>query len=124
MTDPVCQDASIGQFLTQKDRNRHWQSDKIRLMTARVLERNLARVFREITNESYKSRKTQSLLTGSTFWGEGLKGCSVGGWRSGRRRSGNVGGGDTVNVFFVYSVLADYLLCTSRANEIVSGISE
>jgi hypothetical protein len=45
MTDPVCQDASIGQFLTQKDRNRHWQSDKIRLVTAPVVQRNLASEF-------------------------------------------------------------------------------
>src|SRR5689334_11370968 len=47
----------------------------------------------------FKSGKTQSFLTGSTFRGEALKDRSEGSWRSGRRRSGDVGGGGTVNVF-------------------------
>ena len=37
--------------------------------------------------------RTQSFLTGSTFRGEALKDRSEGCWRSGRRRSGDVGGG-------------------------------
>src|SRR4051812_24584806 len=34
-----------------------------------------------------KSGRTQPLLAGFQFRGEALKGCSAGGWRSGRRRS-------------------------------------
>jgi hypothetical protein len=67
----------------------------------------------------FKSGRTQSSLTGSTFRGEALKGRSEGNWRSGRRRSGEVGGGGTVNDF-VYSVSCHYFtehtLCQSSAN--------
>src|SRR3979490_2853147 len=34
-----------------------------------------------------KCGRTQPLLTGFQFRGDALKGCSAGGWRSGRRRS-------------------------------------
>ena len=34
-----------------------------------------------------KCRRTQSFLTGFLVRGDALKGCSAGGWRSGRRRS-------------------------------------
>jgi hypothetical protein len=47
------------------------------------------------------SRRTQSLLTGSAVRGEALKERSEGSWRSGRRRSGDVGGGGTVDDFRV-----------------------
>jgi hypothetical protein len=52
-----------------------------------------------------KCGKTRSFLTESTFRGEALKDRSEGGWRSGRRRSGDVGGGGTVNVFRVFRVV-------------------
>ena len=48
-----------------------------------------------------KSGRTQSLLTGSTVRGEALKERSEGSWRSGRRRSGDVGGGGTVNLLSI-----------------------
>ena len=39
------------------------------------------------------------MVTGFAYRGEALKERSEGSWRSGRRRSGDVGGGGTVNVF-------------------------
>jgi len=57
----------------------------------------------DLRDQHFKSGKTRSFLTESAFRGEALKGRSEGSWRSGRRRSGDVGGGGTVNVF-VYSV--------------------
>jgi len=53
-----------------------------------------------------KSGRTQSFLTGSKVRGDALKGCSEGNWRSGRRRSGEDGGG-AQSTRFVYSVRAD-----------------
>ena len=61
-----------------------------------------------------KSGRTQSFLTGFTVRGDALKGCSEGSWRSGRRRSGDVGGGGTVNVA-ASSIRADYYLSTCCA---------
>ena len=46
----------------------------------------------------FKSGKTRSFLTRSTVRGEALKERSEGSWRSGRRRSGDAGGGGTGNV--------------------------
>ena len=83
---------SVRCFLTQKDRNRHWQSDKFR--PSALSQR--AQRYAEGRRESFKSGRTQSFLTGSTVRGEALKERSEGGWRSGRRRSGDVGGGDSV----------------------------
>jgi hypothetical protein len=42
-----------------------------------------------------KAGEPSQLSTGFTFRGDALKGCSEGSWRSGRRRSGEVGGGVT-----------------------------
>jgi len=61
-----------------------------------------------------KSGRTQSFLTGFTVRGDALKGCSEGSWRSGRRRSGDVGGGGTVNVaasFRTCRWFLEHLLC-------------
>ena len=66
-----------------------------------------------------KCGRTQSFLTGSTYRGEALKERSEGCWRSGRRRSGDVGGGGTVNDF-VYSVSCRDLLSTHRARNLVA----
>ena len=66
-----------------------------------------------------KCGRTQSLLTGLAFWGEALKGCSEGSWRSGRRRSEGVGGGGTLSTRFVYSVRAVLSFSTTRATEII-----
>src|ERR1041384_2649195 len=62
----------------------------------------------------FKCGRTQSFLTGSAYRGEALKDRSEGCWRSGRRRSGDVGGGGTVNDFR-YSVSCRDLLSTRRA---------
>ena len=59
--------------------------------------------YAENRGEDFKSGRTQSFLTGSTFRGEALKERSEGSWRSGRRRSGDVGGGGTATVS-VFSV--------------------
>jgi hypothetical protein len=66
-----------------------------------------------------KCGRTQSLLTGSTFRGEALKGRSEGCWRSGRRRSGDVGGGGTVNDY-VIPCRAAVLLSTHCARNLVA----
>ena len=68
---------------------------------------------------SPKSRRTQSLLTGSTFRGEALKGCSEGNWRSGRRRSEGSWRRGTLSTRFVYSVRAVLSLSIARATEII-----
>jgi hypothetical protein len=60
-------------------------------------------------------REDPANFAGSTFWGEALKGRSEGSWRSGRRRSGDVGGGGTVNVVSCIPCRAGYPLSTSRA---------
>ncbi len=57
------------------------------------------------------------MLTGFQVRMEALKGCSAGGWRSGRRRSEGVGGGGTFNLYIGSSVRAGYLLSTSCATK-------
>ena len=52
---------------------------------------------RNEARQAFKSGKTRSSLTRSMVRGEALKERSEGDWRSGRRRSGDVGGGGTVN---------------------------
>src|SRR6185437_4428273 len=64
---------------------------------------------RDFSDRYFKCGKTRSFLTESVFRGEALKGRSEGSWRSGRRRSGDVGGGGTVNVF-VCSVSCRFFL--------------
>lgn len=64
-------------------------------------------------------REDPANFAGSTFRGEALKGRSEGSWRSGRRRSGDVGGGGTV-INFVYSVSCrlslEHLACQNIAD--------
>jgi hypothetical protein len=70
----------------------------------------------------FKSGRTQSSLTGSAVRGEALKDRSEGSWRSGRRRSGDVGGGGTVNDL-VYSVSCRDLLSTRCARKPLPSVS-
>jgi len=49
--------------------------------------------FKALATQTLKSGRTQSFLTGFTFRGDALKGCSEGNWRSGRRRSGDLAAG-------------------------------
>jgi len=60
-----------------------------------------------------KAGEPSQLSTGFTFRGDALKGCSEGGWRSGRRRSGEVGGGVTGFNFQFRTCrsLVEHLLC-------------
>ena len=108
---------SIRLKLTQKDRIRHRGSDKFRPLT-----KTRCRIWFWVMDVlvswkwSSKCGKTQSFLTGSTYRGEALKGRSEGSWRSGRRRSGDVGGGGTVN-FLCIPCRAGSLLSTSRARK-------
>src|ERR1041385_2138661 len=94
---------SISWFLTQKDRFRHRGTDKLRHGHKKAPEahKQTAKLFMCLLClfvAKFKSGRTQSLLTGSTYRGEALKERSEGCWRSGRRRSGDVGGGGTVTV--------------------------
>src|SRR6185369_17205707 len=68
-----------------------------------------------------KCGKTRSFLTESAYRGEALKDRSEGSWRSGRRRSGDVGGGGTVNVLLCIPCRAGSLLSTRCATNSVTS---
>ena len=119
---------SISWFLTQKDRIRHYESDNFRLSLRtlrfsaisafnRVPQRRDRRGTPRYAEKSFKSGRTQSLLTGSTYRGEALKERSEGCWRSGRRRSGDVGGGGTATISSI-PCRAGYLLSTRCATNL------
>jgi hypothetical protein len=68
-----------------------------------------------------KKWETQSSLTGFNFGWLKLKGCSAGGWRSGRRRSEEVGGGGTFRLYFGLPCLPRFLRAPSVPRKGFSG---
>jgi len=80
--------------LTQKDRNRHCQSDKFRQQLFAADERGCTQIGVYLRSSAYlKAGRPGHFWPGPRFGGKHWRNARKVSWRSGRRRSGNVGGG-------------------------------